>query len=115
VLNPSLNDIAAAYPGYIILNPDRFRALPKVVRLYAFYHECGHQMRGPSEEAADCYAVEVGRRDGWLDLLGIQAICDFWRPYAGDSVHLPGPERCKLMKRCFEAAANSGGQAVARP
>ena len=104
VLNPDLNDVAAAHPGFIIINPKRFGKIPKVVRLYAFGHECGHQLHGPSEETADCYSVTRGQAQGWLDAEGVQAICDFWRPYAGDNQHLPGAARCELMKQCFAKA-----------
>ena len=104
VLNPSLDDVAAAHPGFIILNPKRMEALPRVVRLYAFGHECGHQLHGVSEEMADCYAVTRGEAQGWLDAAGVDAICAFWKPYAGDNKHLPGPGRCELMQRCFAKA-----------
>ena len=103
-LNPSLMDVAAAHPGFIILNPRRLEHLPKVIALYAFGHECGHQLHGVSEEMADCYAVTRGQVQGWLDAAGVDAICAFWKPYAGDNKHLPGPERCELMKRCFAKA-----------
>ncbi|MEZ5775431.1 MAG: hypothetical protein R3D33_12220 [Hyphomicrobiaceae bacterium] len=107
--DPTLTDVAAAHPGYLIFNPKRVASLPAVVQLYAFGHECGHQIEGRSEEKADCYAIRLGRAEGWLDPAGIEAICDFWKPYAGDSVHLPGKARCDLMKRCYAEAASSGG------
>lgn len=101
VLQASLDDVAGAHPGFIIVNPERMAKLPKVVQLYAFAHECGHQLHGRSEEAADCYAVFRGEAQGWLTPEGINAICAFWKPYAGDNVHLPGASRCELMRRCF--------------
>ena len=104
VFNPSLDNVAAAHPGFIIINPRQFDKLPKVVRLYAFGHECGHQLHGVSEELADCYAVTRGEAQGWLDAGGVEAICNFWKPYAGDNQHLPGPARCELMRRCFAKA-----------
>ena len=105
VLDPTLMDVGAAYPGFIILNPRVMSHLPKVVALYAFGHECGHQLHGVSEEEADCYAVVRGEAQGWLDEAGVQQICDFWKPQARvDNKHLPGPERCELMKRCFAMA-----------
>lgn len=110
VLDPSLKDVAATHKGFIILNAERIAKLPKVVQLYAFGHECGHQMHGPSEEKADCQAVVDGKAAGWLDAAGIGVICDFWKPYQGDNVHLPGPARCELMQRCFaEGLAAAGG------
>ena len=107
VFNPRLNDVAAAEPGFVIINPKAFDPLPGTIRKYVFGHECGHQLHGPSEEMADCYAVTRGEAQGWLDAAGVQAICDFWKGNAGDSIHLPGPARCELMKRCF-AKAHAG-------
>lgn len=111
VLDPKLSDLASAYAGFVILNPSRMQPLPKTVNLYAFAHECGHVLGGPSEERADCYAMARGEAQGWLDAAGVEAICDFWKPYAGDSEHLPGAARCELMQRCFDRArkSHSGG------
>lgn len=110
VLDPNLTDVAATHIGFIILNEERIAKLPKVVQLYAFGHECGHQLHGLSEEKSDCQAIVDGRKAGWLDEAGIGAICEFWKPYQGDSSHAPGPERCQLMKRCFA----EGMQAAAK-
>jgi hypothetical protein len=109
VLDPSLSDVAAAHAGFVILNAERMAKLPKVVQLYAFSHECGHQVHGPSEEKADCQAIIDGKSAGWLDLSGVGAICAFWKPYQGDSAHLPGQERCLLMQRCFTEGMAAGG------
>ena len=109
VFNPKLNDVAAAEPGFVIINPKFFYPLPGSIRKYVFGHECGHQLHGPSEEAADCYAVTRGEAQGWLDAIGVQGICDFWKNNPGDSKHLPGPARCELMKRCFANAKASKG------
>lgn len=105
VLDPGLDDLAAAYPGIIILNSKYLPRLPEVVTLYAFGHECGHQLHGRDEALADCYAVMRGRGQGWLDASGIDRICEFWKPFAGDNAHLPGVDRCALMRRCFAAAS----------
>jgi hypothetical protein len=104
VLNPKLDDVAAAEPGFVILNPAAFDKLPKVVRLYAFGHECGHQLHGPDETVADCAAISSGVSQKWLDAAGVQAICDFWKPLAADKGHLPGVARCEAMKQCFTRA-----------
>ena len=61
VFDDGLDDVAAAHPGFIILNRKAFETLPKVVRLYAFGHECGHQVAGPDETKADCHAVTSGQ------------------------------------------------------
>jgi hypothetical protein len=107
VLDPGLDDLAAAYPGLIILNTKYLPRLPDTVGLYAFGHECGHQLHGPDEAKADCYAVMRGEAQGWLDAAGIDKICDFWKPFAGDNAHLPGSERCEMMRRCYQSASAS--------
>jgi hypothetical protein len=109
VLDPSLEDVAAMHSGFIILNADRIAKLPKVVQLYAFAHECGHQIHGASEDKADCQAIVDGKAAGWLDAAGIGAICDFWRPYRGDSAHAPGADRCRLMTRCYAEGMGAAG------
>ena len=66
VLDSSLDDYGAAYDGFIILNPRLIAQVPTTVKLWIYSHECGHQIRGPSEEIADCFAVQRGiklRRD----------------------------------------------------
>lgn len=105
VIDPFLDDVAAAFPGFIILNPKGLERVPKVVRLYAFGHECGHHLKGPSEEMADCYAVVRGEAQGWLDAKGVEDICAFWKPIAAEAGHAPGPARCELMRRCFASVA----------
>lgn len=89
----------------IILNPTLLETLPPTVQFYIYEHECGHKMRGASETRADCYAVERGRRDGWLTREGLQQICAFFQEHPSDGVHPPGPERCAAMTRCFDNAA----------
>ena len=101
VLDPNLDDYGAAYPGFLILNPKFIDQVPTAVKLWIYSHECGHQFRGPDEEIADCFAVQRGRRQKWLTTDGLDQICKFISPAKGSSMHLPGQERCKVMRRCF--------------
>ncbi|MGI9520984.1 MAG: hypothetical protein ACR2PG_04970 [Hyphomicrobiaceae bacterium] len=101
VLDPSLDDYGAAYPGFLILNPKLISRVSTPVKLWIFAHECGHQFRGPSEELADCFAVQRGRRQRWLTTDGVEQICQFIRPAKGSSMHYSGPERCRLMRQCY--------------
>jgi len=101
VLDSSLDDYGAAYPGFVILNPRLIRQVPTAVKLWIYSHECGHQFRGPSEELADCFAVQRGRRKRWLTSEGMEKICKFIKPAAGSSMHYSGPERCRLMRKCY--------------
>lgn len=103
VLDSTLDDYGAAYPGFLILNPKLIATVKKPVKLWIFSHECGHQFRGPDEEVADCFAVQRGRRQRWLTTDGIEAICKFIGPAKGSSMHMTGPERCKAMRQCFAA------------
>jgi hypothetical protein len=102
VLDSSLDDFAAAYPGFLILNPKllaKIKSLP--VKLWIHAHECGHQFRGPDEETADCFAVQRGRRQGWLTAEGLEDVCAFITPAKASNVHYSGAKRCTAMRECF--------------
>jgi hypothetical protein len=102
VLDSRLDDYAAAYPGFLILNPKLLGKLTSTaVKLWIYSHECGHQFRGPDEETADCFAVQRGRRQKWLTTEGLEEVCRFISPAKGDSMHFSGPERCESMRRCY--------------
>jgi hypothetical protein len=101
VLDNSLDDYGAAYPGFLILNPRLLSKVPTVVKRWIFSHECGHQFRGPDEETADCFAVQRGKRQGWLNDEGLEEVCRFISPAKGDSMHFSGSHRCAQMRKCF--------------
>lgn len=101
VIDSQLDDYGAAYPGFLILNPRLLAKVSTPVKLWIFAHECGHQFRGPDEETADCFAVQRGRRQGWLDESGLEEICAFISPSKGDSMHFSGSHRCEYMRKCF--------------
>lgn len=104
VLNNNFEDHAAAWPQsrFIIINAKYFAALPKVQKLFTFYHECGHIAGLKSELDADCYGIKQGRKLGWLDQKGLDQLCAYWRPKKGDKTHPPGPKRCERMIACFK-------------
>lgn len=102
VLDSQLDDYGAAYPGFLILNPRLLSKVSTPVKMWIYAHECGHQFRGPDEETADCFAVQRGRRQGWLTPGGLDEICQFISPAKGDSMHFAGSNRCSYMRRCFE-------------
>jgi hypothetical protein len=102
VLDSQLDDYGAAYPGFLILNMRLMNKVSTPVKLWIFAHECGHQFRGPDEETADCFAVQRGRRRGWLTPEGLEEICRFISPAKGDSMHFSGSYRCEAMRRCYE-------------
>ena len=101
VLDEKLDDYGAAYPGFLILNPKLMAKVSTPVKLWIHAHECGHQYRGPDEETADCFAVQRGRRQGWLTPEGLEEVCRFISPAKGDAMHFSGSHRCDAMRRCY--------------
>lgn len=104
VMNADLDSWGGAFPGYVILNPDRLRGLPTQVKFYIYYHECGHQFIGASETKADCFSIRHGVKRGWLDDKGMENICTFIAKLKGDRVHPPGTQRCQDMRQCYAEA-----------
>lgn len=105
VLDSQLDDYGAAYPGFLILNPKLMSKVSTPVKMWIFAHECGHQFRGPDEETADCFAVQRGRRQGWLTADGLDEVCKFISPAKGDSMHFSGSQRCEQMRKCYDDKA----------
>lgn len=101
VMDENLDDYGAAYPGFLILNPRLLSRVSPAVKLWIHAHECGHQFRGPDEETADCFAVQRGRRQGWLTEEGLEEVCKFISPAKGDSMHFSGSQRCEAMRKCY--------------
>jgi len=102
VLNSKLDDYGAAYQGFVILNPKLLAKLKSTpVKLWIHAHECGHQFRGADEETADCFAVQRGRRQGWLTPQGLSDVCAFMSPAKGDNAHFTGTKRCEAMRKCY--------------
>ncbi|MBC8049257.1 MAG: hypothetical protein H7X92_03790 [Chitinophagales bacterium] len=104
LLASKFSDYAAAFPGFLIVNPDRFAKLTPILQLYAYTHECGHQFVGRDEESADCFAIDSGVAKGWLDANGLEEICAFISRSPGDLRHPPGIRRCAVMRACFSRA-----------
>jgi len=101
VTDPQLDDYGAAYPGFLIMNPKLLDRVSSPVKKWIFSHECAHQFRGPDEETADCFAVQRGRRQGWLTPAGLEEVCTFIAPAKGDMMHLSGSHRCEYMRKCY--------------
>jgi hypothetical protein len=101
VLDSQLDDYGAAYPGFLILNPRLMANISLPVKMWIYSHECGHQFRGPDEETADCFAVQRGRRMGWLTPEGLEEVCRFIAPAKGDGMHFSGSHRCEYMRKCY--------------
>jgi len=85
----------------IMLNMQALKDLPRPVQWLIYYHECGHILYGPSETAADCYAVRRARREGWLGKQTLEDICAVFNIAGHGPVH-PDPEaRCDQLRQCF--------------
>ena len=97
----------AAAPGLLILNPRMLSEQPDSVRLFVFHHECGHHNVGESELAADCWAVDRGVRDGWLDAKGLDAVCRSFEDAPETDTHPSGKRRCRNLDKCFATAVAS--------
>lgn len=94
-------DIAMAQPGVLLFHPNYF-SLPADVQWFIYAHECGHQIFGGNEQAADCWAIKLGRDQGFFSPQSIHQICAFTFSSPGDWSHLPGPLRCQHMQVCYQ-------------
>lgn len=101
VIDDQLDDYGAAYPGFLIFNSKLMSQVSTPVKFWIFAHECAHQFRGPDEKTADCFAVQRGRRQGWLTIDGVEEICRFISPAKGDMMHFSGSHRCAYMRKCY--------------
>ena len=101
VIDNQLDDYAAAFPGFLIMNAKLLARVTTPVKLWIYSHECGHQFRGPDEQTADCFAVQRGRRHGWLSSEGLDEVCQFISASKGDGMHFAGPQRCEHMRQCY--------------
>ncbi|MCP8889714.1 hypothetical protein [Sphingomonas faeni] len=95
-----IDDIAAAYKGRIILHP-RVLDLPRAQQLFWYTHECAHHIFGPGEAAADCWAVQQGKIQGWLSRDELSRLGTTMRSFPGDATHGDGRSRVSYMEKCY--------------
>jgi len=105
ILDPRLPNLGLAAPGVVVFNPHLLEMEPNIVRLFVFHHECGHHHVGGDELKADCWAVDQGTRDGWLNKTSLATICKSFGNMPATSTHPASRERCAALSRCFVAAA----------
>lgn len=89
---------------FLVLNPDMLNQQPKTVRLFVFTHECGHLTVGDSELKADCWAVNRGVREHWLDRKGLNQVCQSFEGAPETPTHPSARRRCGNLDRCFATA-----------
>jgi hypothetical protein len=99
VVSP-IYDIAASQGGWIYLSP-RLLRLPRAQQLFWYTHECAHNIFGPGEIRADCWAVRQGKTQGWLDTDEFKHLLKMIRGLAGDSAHPNGQKRAENMENCY--------------
>jgi len=109
VVNNDVPGPGFSVPGLLMFGPRYLRTYPPLVQRLIFMHECGHQYVGTDENAADCYAVTAGKRQGWLTPKGLAQACKALWHTQSDGVHLAGPERCDALKQCYDNAPGKGG------
>jgi hypothetical protein len=85
----------------IMLNMQALKGLPRQVQWLIYYHECGHILFGPSEQAADCYAIKRARREGWLSDQVLNDICAVFNIAGHGPVHPDPEERCDQLRHCL--------------
>jgi hypothetical protein len=85
----------------IMLNMEALKDLPRQVQWLIYYHECGHVLFGPSELAADCYAVRRARREGWLGSTALEEICAVFNIAGHGPLHPDPEQRCNQLRQCF--------------
>jgi hypothetical protein len=107
VLDARLPNLGVAAPGRLVMNPYLLRHETQTVRLFVFYHECGHHHVGGNEMKADCWAVSQGVQQGWLNQAGLRQVCRSFHDDPPTSTHPSGRSRCANLDRCFAAASQT--------
>jgi hypothetical protein len=102
-LDPRLGNLGISVPDrrLLVINPVRLARETETVRLFVFYHECGHHHVGGSELQADCWAVGRGVREGWLDRSGLGQVCKSFGNAPETRTHPAAVRRCGNLDRCF--------------
>jgi len=108
VLDTRLHNLGISVPDakLLLLNPMLVARQPGPVQLFVFHHECGHHHVGGSELGADCWAVQHGVEEGWLDPTGLAQICRSFGNAPASATHPSAAQRCNNLNRCFAAAAS---------
>lgn len=106
-LDRRLNNLGAASPEerLLLINPVMLAAETPIVQLFVYHHECGHHRVGASEIGADCWAVERGVEDGWLDRRGLKAVCNSFGGTPETATHPSARKRCAALDQCFAKAS----------
>ena len=102
ILTPNIPDVAMNNGQAILINPLVAGQLPTVLKLFWYAHECGHAFVGANEVRADCWAIRVGRNQGWFPSQAFSSLIEMFRYNTGDMRHPPGPARVNEMIQCYQ-------------
>lgn len=105
ILTADLGDYGASIGAFIILNPAKLDRLSAATRLFVYSHECAHQLQGPGESRADCYAAKRGKAEGWLRESDIDQVCRIFPHKSRSSEHPDRSARCEAIRACYASAA----------
>ncbi|WP_436638038.1 hypothetical protein [Microbaculum sp. FT89] len=101
ILTADLGDYGASIGAFIVLNPVRLDRLSAATRLFVYTHECSHQLYGPGEARADCYAAKRGKAEGWLRPADIEQVCRIFPHKSKSPDHADRTDRCAAIKACY--------------
>lgn len=104
MIDRELPSEGGAGDDFLILNPDMLKQQQPTVCLFVFSHECGHLTVGDSELKADCWAVNRGVRQRWLNRNGLREVCDSFEGAPETPSHPSARQRCRNLNRCFATA-----------
>lgn len=117
IFEPNLGDIGMARiePNgmrTIYLNPIILNSLPRSIQLFWYSHECAHHALGhmlgfsgiTREMEADCWAIRLGRDQGWLSPADLNQMYYYFIGNLGSFWgHLPGPQRLQNFVNCYHS------------
>lgn len=92
-----LGDLGKGAPGQLLALDASLNNYPVEVIGFVFTHECAHFLGQMNEDAADAFAIQVGKQQGWISLAGLQQICQSVYFSPGSWSHFPGPVRCQRL------------------
>jgi hypothetical protein len=104
MIDRTLPSEGGAGDDFVILNPDMLKSQPETVRIFVFKHECGHLTVGDSELKADCFAVQQGVREHWLDRKGLDQVCQSFDGAPETDTHPSAARRCRNLDQCYASA-----------
>jgi hypothetical protein len=117
VLDARLPNLGISIPdkGVLVINPSMLQRYPESVRLFVYHHECAHHHVGGDEMKADCWAVDRGVRDGWLEKVKLAEVCRSFGNAPATPTHPSAASRCRNLERCFAATATRTTPSIGAP